>query len=81
MPQKYSDNDFKIIKANLSTAKFLGVPSDEMIGKRCHELVHGTKQSPEDCPLLKAKKTKGHEEIEVYIAEKDIWAAVLTFAV
>ncbi|MBI5847851.1 MAG: DUF3365 domain-containing protein [Nitrospirae bacterium] len=47
------DTNFKIIKANKSTADRLGVSVKEAEGLTCYEAVHGTKQPPASCPHVK----------------------------
>ena len=70
-----TDGEFKIIQANLAASQLFGRPLDQVIGKTCWQLVHGTDHPPKDCPLEKAKTTKKHEEMEVYLPQKGIWAA------
>jgi len=70
------DSHFKIVQANLATSRFLGKPLDEIVGKTCWKLVHGTEQPPENCPLKAAQRTKKHEELELQIPEKDLWIEV-----
>lgn len=69
------DKEFKIIRANLSTARFIGLDINEILGKTCYQLLHKTKAPPDTCPLKKMKQTKKHEETELYFAEKDVWVA------
>ncbi|MHC4691239.1 MAG: PAS domain S-box protein [Planctomycetota bacterium] len=72
------DPDFTILKANQATSKLLSKPLDEILGSKCYELFHGTKEASDICPHKKAKETKKHEETELYISEKDIWLAIST---
>jgi PAS domain S-box-containing protein len=69
------DKEFKIIRANLSTARFFGFDINEILGKTCYQLLHKTKAPPDLCPLKKMKQTKKHEESELYFAERDVWMA------
>jgi len=69
------DKDFKIIRANLATTRFLGLASEKIVGRKCFQLFHGKNKAVRMCPLNKAKKTKKHEETELYIAEKDLWVS------
>lgn len=73
----FIDSEFRIVQANLATSRFLGKPLDEIIGKTCWQIVYGTDQPPNECPLKKARYTKKHEEMELYIPEKDIWIEAL----
>jgi PAS domain S-box-containing protein len=70
-----TDGEFKIIQANLASSQLFGRPLDQVIGKTCWQLVHGTNEAPEGCPLKRAKDTKKHEEMEFYLPQKGIWAA------
>jgi PAS domain S-box-containing protein len=68
-----TDSEFKIVQANRATSQLFGKSLDEIIGKTCWQLIHGTDYPPRDCPLEKAKTTKKHEEIELHLPQKDIW--------
>jgi len=68
-----TDGDFKIVQANLAASQLFGRPLDEIIGKTCYQLLHGTDRHPKECPLAKAKKTKKHEDAEFYLPQKGIW--------
>ena len=46
------DSNMRIIKANQAACKFLGKPAEEIIGRKCYEVFHGTKVPPERCPAL-----------------------------
>jgi PAS domain S-box-containing protein len=67
------NGEFKIIQANRASSQLFGRPLDQIIGKTCWRLVHGTNEAPEECPLKRAKITKKYEQIELYLPEKDIW--------
>ncbi len=70
------DSEMKIIKANLATTKYLLKPFNEILGKTYFELFQGTDRPPAECPLEKMKKTKKHEEAELYLSERYIWVRV-----
>lgn len=70
------DKEFKIIKANLPTSRFLGLAINEIPGKNCFQLFHGTEAPPDICPFKKMKQTKKHEEAEMYLDERSIWIDV-----
>jgi PAS domain S-box-containing protein len=70
------DNEMRIIKANFATTKFLSRPFNEILGKNCFQLFHGTDRPPAVCPVKKMKMTKKHEEAELYLSEKDIWIRI-----
>jgi diguanylate cyclase (GGDEF)-like protein/PAS domain S-box-containing protein len=70
------DSEIKIIKANLATTKFLLKPFNGILGKTYFELFQGTDKPPAECLLEKMKKTKKHEEAELYLSERCIWVRV-----
>ena len=51
------DTDLRVIKVNQAACTTLDLPCDEIIGKHCHELFHGSKDPCQDCPLLETKET------------------------
>lgn len=70
------DKEMNIIKANLATARFLNKPINEILGKNCFQIFHGTDKPCDVCPLEKVEKTKKREESEVYLSERGIWLRV-----
>ncbi len=52
------DRDFRIVKTNTALADYLNVKSDELIGKYCYEVYHGTKDVLPDCPHIKMLQLK-----------------------
>jgi PAS domain S-box-containing protein len=70
-----TDNEFRIIQANLAVSRLFDRPLDQIVGKTCWQLVHGTDRPPKDCPLEKAKATKKHVEIELHLPQNGIWVA------
>ncbi|MGD2279424.1 MAG: PAS domain S-box protein, partial [Candidatus Omnitrophota bacterium] len=67
--------DRKILKCNNSMAEFLGMPLDEMTGKICCELLHGTIEPVEECPVTRMKATR-KRETEV-LQFRDRWISVV----
>ena len=72
------DSEFKIVQANCATSRLFGKPLDEIVGKTCWQVVHGTERPPKECPLKKTLYTKDHEQAKLYVPEKDIWIEVST---
>jgi PAS domain S-box-containing protein len=70
-----TDSEFTIVQANLAASRLFDRPLDQIVGRTCWQLVHGTNEAPEECPLKRAKTTKKHEEIELYLPQNGIWAA------
>ncbi|MDH5298716.1 MAG: PAS domain-containing protein, partial [Desulfobulbaceae bacterium] len=46
------DKEMRIVRVNQATCRALGAPPAELVGKRCHELFHGTGEPCPDCPAL-----------------------------
>ncbi len=67
------DDQYRIIRANRATSGFLGLPLDEIIGKRCFELVHGAVGTSPECPCARLMSSLSHEESEIYLPERDRW--------
>lgn len=51
-------NDLRIIRANQALADFLGVSKEEITGKFCYEVFHGTKGPVAVCPHVRTMETK-----------------------
>lgn len=52
------DKDFKLVKVNKAYADLFNVRPKELIGKNCYEIIHGTKESPPNCPHKETLETK-----------------------
>lgn len=52
------DNDFRIIKANRALADFLGVRVQDIVGKRCYEVIHKLSEPMTGCPHIEMMKTR-----------------------
>ncbi|MFZ3137570.1 MAG: CHASE3 domain-containing protein [Thermodesulfovibrionales bacterium] len=72
----FFDSEMEIIKANLATARFFNRPLNEILGKKCFQLFHGTDEPPDSCPHERMKKTRKNEEDELYIPESGIWIRI-----
>ena len=44
------DPEFNIVDVNRFTIEATGKSKDELLGKKCYEIFHGTKQPPQGCP-------------------------------
>ncbi|MFP3908678.1 MAG: PAS domain S-box protein [Archaeoglobaceae archaeon] len=64
------DLDLTILQCNKAMADFVGRPIDEIIGKTCWEVIHGTKKPNEDCPVIKMKKSLKRESLVLPIDNK-----------
>lgn len=55
------DKHHNIVAANNAVLTILNKPEDEIIGKKCYELLHGTTQPLEHCPMEKALHSRKTE--------------------
>jgi PAS domain S-box-containing protein len=60
------DKDNRIIRVNKAVADLLHTTPQELVGKLCHEVVHGTKEPPANCPHLKTMTTGKSSGIETF---------------
>jgi PAS domain S-box-containing protein len=67
------DIDCTILRINRSTSQFLNLPYQDIIGKKCHELIHQENKPPAICPLKKMMRTKKHEEKEIFFQDRERW--------
>jgi PAS domain S-box-containing protein len=61
-----TDRDYKITKANRAFANNLKMKPQDIIGKKCYELVHKTHKPPQSCPDSITIKTKSSAAEERY---------------
>ena len=61
------DTDWNIVQANQATATVLNIPLKSIIGRKCYELLHGTLEPIESCPLrrLNSKSQRETEELKL----------------
>jgi PAS domain S-box-containing protein len=58
------DKDNRIIMVNKAVADMLKTTPNELVGKYCHEVMHGSKEPPANCPHLLTLKTGKSAAIE-----------------
>lgn len=68
------DKDQQIIRCNKMSEQIFNRTYDEIIGKHCWEIVHGTGQPIPECPLLRVKRSLSRESMELQIGRR--WFAV-----
>ncbi|HNX91602.1 MAG TPA: PAS domain S-box protein, partial [Candidatus Omnitrophota bacterium] len=71
------DKDFTINKANNACEKFLGMKIGEIIGQKCHFLMHKLSKAFDGCPYEKMMLSSKRESTELFIPEKNMWAQIL----
>lgn len=55
------DPRMRIEMANRAMLRLIGKNHAEVVGRRCHEWVHGTKPAPANCPFTRVLKTRKRE--------------------
>ncbi len=60
------DRDNRIVRVNKAFADALKTTPKKLIGKVCHQLMHGTKEPPANCPHRQTLKTGKPATIEVF---------------
>ena len=61
------DVDHRVVRYNSSLARTLNLPPEEILGRKCHELIHGASIPPAFCPhvlLLEDGQSHSAEAIE-----------------
>ena len=61
------DPQQKIIAANCAAVRAIGISENELVGKKCYEVFHGTSKPPEDCPLKNIRNSHNFETAEMEI--------------
>ncbi|MBU2257910.1 MAG: PAS domain S-box protein [Candidatus Omnitrophica bacterium] len=72
------DRDYKIIRVNKSFADRLKMRPQEVIGKTCYELFHGTKEPSAACPHKCTLETKMPQRSEYLEPHFDMYLEVTT---
>lgn len=75
----FLDTDFRIVRANAASKKFLEKSPSELIGKHCWEVVHGTDMPVDWCPVARLKKSFTPETSIMKI--KDRWLSIKVYPV
>jgi PAS domain S-box-containing protein len=60
------NDQFCILRANQAFADFLHMNLEDCIGKKCYELLHGTKEKHHSCPCVQIQRSKKPETIEYF---------------
>ncbi len=68
------DGEGKIVRCNKAMSGLLGKPFQEIIGRKCWELVHGASEPIAGCPVARMKETHQRETLTLKI--KDRWFEV-----
>jgi len=52
------DKDFRLVRVNKAFADVLNMKPEELLGKTCYQVVHGTNEPVPSCPHMKTLETK-----------------------
>jgi PAS domain S-box-containing protein len=58
------DKDFNIIRSNKASETYFKLSPQDIVGKKCYEIVHGTDSPPFECPRKRAIQLKQREDFE-----------------
>jgi PAS domain S-box-containing protein len=72
------DKDFKIVRVNKACADALNMKPEELIGKTCYQVVHGTNEPVSSCPHMETLKTKKSAKGEFFEPHLGIHLEVAT---
>ena len=61
------DKDFNLEKINANGLNLIGKSEDDVVGKKCYEVFHGTNAPCEGCPLKKSLETGTVESIDRFV--------------
>ena len=61
--------DGTVLRCNESMVTLLGLSADEVIGKKCYELMHGSRTFFEKCPYQEMLRTGKRESFELPLGE------------
>jgi PAS domain S-box-containing protein len=56
-----------ILDANDVALQKTGLTRDQIIGKKCFEIIHGKTRPPEDCPMVKALRSRRQESSAIRV--------------
>ena len=60
----------RIVRCNKAMLKLFPLPSKELYGKPCWEVVHNLKEPLLDCPVLRMQKSLQRESLEIAIGQR-----------
>ncbi len=60
------DTDYRFVRVNRPLAAYLGVEPQDLIGKKCYEVMHGTDRPVSYCPMAESASIKCPIHKEVY---------------
>ena len=70
------DLKYRILRSNRAGESFVSLPTEEMIGRTCCELTHGTEEPIPECPMQKMLQTHQRETVDLYMQEMHRWLRI-----
>ena len=61
------DRNHRVLRTNKIAERYFKRPSDEMVGKCCHEIVHGSMGPIPECPMTRARRSLRRETTDMQI--------------
>jgi PAS domain S-box-containing protein len=65
-----------ILHCNATMGRLVGSDSAALVGKSCCHVVHGTGSPPDECPLVRARKTLARERSEIGLGDRTVEVTV-----
>ncbi|MDP2897049.1 MAG: PAS domain S-box protein [bacterium] len=62
----------KILRCNAAMARLLGKPSPDIIGRRCCELMHGTRNPIVGCPIVRMQESRKRETLTLKVDDRSL---------
>ena len=70
-PTLILDSERNVISANIATCKAVDKSEEELVGKKCYQLLHGIDHPPKSCPFGRVLKSGRLETVEMEVEELD----------
>ncbi|HSA30529.1 MAG TPA: PAS domain S-box protein [Candidatus Omnitrophota bacterium] len=70
--------DCTILTVNKTLCEMLGMTAEDIVGKKCFRLFHGTDSPIAECPLERTKLTLQKEYVEIFEPTLNKWLAIST---
>ncbi|RKY64724.1 MAG: hypothetical protein DRQ08_07105 [Candidatus Latescibacterota bacterium] len=58
------DPEFTILDVNRAILSTTGMSKEELVGRKCYEVFHGSRQPPDDCPIKEMLSSKKYSTFE-----------------
>lgn len=78
-PVSIQDRNYRILRVNQAFADAFHKTPQELIGKTCFEISHGTTEPVATCPHRRTLESGRVEEVEIHNAEKGTYSLVSTY--